>query len=246
MVVSDIRNDPFTANRMLVESNLKAYAGVPLLVEGNAIGVLYALENEPRSFEQVDIDFMISLANRASAAIEKVQLFEDIQLRSIMDDLTGVFNRRHFFEKAEVEFQRARRYQHPISIIILDIDHFKRFNDRFGHIHGDHALKTVAKTIQDEIRSPDLLSRYGGEEFCILLPETELDGASAFAERIRKKVAGILLDVDGSQESLTISMGVSTLDPSTPNLIELLDQADDALYRAKRAGRNRVQTVEIT
>ncbi len=246
MVVSDIRNDPFTANRMLVESNLKAYAGVPLLVEGNAIGVLYALENEPRSFEQVDIDFMISLANRASAAIEKVQLFEDIQLRSIMDDLTGVFNRRHFFEKAEVEFQRARRYQHPISIIILDIDHFKRFNDRFGHIHGDHALKTVAKTIQDEIRSPDLLSRYGGEEFCILLPETELDGASAFAERIRKKVAGILLDVDGSQESLTISLGVSTLDPSTPNLIELLDQADDALYRAKRAGRNRVQTVEIT
>ncbi len=104
----------------------------------------------------------------------------------------------------------------------------------------------MAKTIQDEIRSPDLLSRYGGEEFCILLPETELDGASAFAERIRKKVAGILLDVDGSQESLTISLGVSTLDPSTPNLIELLDQADDALYRAKRAGRNRVQTAEIT
>ncbi len=156
------------------------------------------------------------------------------------DPLTGCFNRRHFFTLAEQEFERATRYKHPLSAIMCDIDHFKLVNDTYGHLTGDEVLTTVAKRIHAELRKTDIFARYGGEEFVVLLPETKLMHAQQLAERLRKKVAAPI-KVKGLEISLSISLGVAQINEHEYITIDtLLERADQALYAAKAAHRNRV------
>jgi diguanylate cyclase (GGDEF)-like protein/PAS domain S-box-containing protein len=152
------------------------------------------------------------------------------------DRLTGVKNRGAFNDKLAEAFDRAVRYERPLSVILLDVDHFKPFNDTFGHPAGDGVLQRVAAHLQDTVRGTDTVARYGGEEFAVVLPDTDHAGAMVLAERLRRAVAG------GSWEKrpVTISVGVSTLGPDTPDADALVQEADDALYRSKQAGRNRV------
>ncbi len=157
------------------------------------------------------------------------------------DPLTGMANRRYFFERANQEFLRARRYLTPLSIAWMDIDHFKRINDDHGHAAGDEMLKSLFHESQNLLRETELLARIGGEEFAVLMPDTGLEGASHLAERIRQAVAGHTLIFNGQEIRCTISIGIATLRPTDTGIEECLRRADHAMYRAKQQGRNRVE-----
>lgn len=161
---------------------------------------------------------------------------------SIKDPLTDIFNRRHFEKLLRSEFRRAGRYHFPLSCIMLDIDHFKSFNDTYGHQFGDEVLKEVAGLLRNLTREVDVVARYGGEEFIVILPETDSKGALALAERIRSGLAGKQHACKGKELTITVSLGVSTMKPGSEDINEqkFVFQADQALYQAKGAGRNRV------
>ncbi len=157
-----------------------------------------------------------------------------------VDGLSGLFNRRHFLNLAEAEWDRHRRYDRPLSLIMIDIDLFKSINDRFGHDAGDRVLVQVANAFRDFKRSSDIAARYGGEEFTLLLPETELKDACIVAERLRQEVSRQVLDATDRTTAVSISVGVSTATQAS-SLADLLKYADIALYEAKSAGRNRIR-----
>lgn len=156
------------------------------------------------------------------------------------DELTGLLNRRAFLDAAEAAVERARRGGHQLAMVLLDLDHFKRINDEHGHLTGDHALRLAAETVMATLRSADAVGRYGGEEFCLLLPGTDAGAAEAIAERIRRSVATVRIDTPGGPLRLTASFGVAALGPEVTTVHELLVRADAALYTAKERGRDRV------
>ena len=178
----------------------------------------------------------------ANEVLERERAQREAELLARVDPLTGLFTRRHFSHLSELEFKNALRYKHPISILIFDIDRFKKVNDTFGHQAGDKALVHVAEVFQQQARSSDVLARYGGEEFIALLPETDHSSACQYAERLRKTLQDSVAQVNGHLIPLTVSIGITGMEITSEldNLEELLKQADEALYQAKRSGRNRV------
>jgi diguanylate cyclase (GGDEF)-like protein len=165
---------------------------------------------------------------------------EQMALLATTDCLTGVANRRAFFEQADNARMLALRLRRPIALMMLDIDHFKQLNDRFGHATGDEALIVFTRTVRATLREHDLMGRLGGEEFALALPGTDLEGALQAAERLREAVAAVPLITSGSPYSMTVSVGVAPIDPNE-TLMEALARADHGLYAAKSAGRNRVE-----
>jgi diguanylate cyclase (GGDEF)-like protein len=164
----------------------------------------------------------------------------DLQTLAAIDPLTGLYNRRQFENLARTELTRCQRYMRPCSFLVIDIDHFKRVNDTFGHEIGDWVLKMVATTLASARRDADVVARFGGEEFVIMLPETTLVAATTVAERIRSMVFANALAIGESKLSLTISVGVGEATASSPSIEAVLRYADRALYEAKQTGRNRV------
>ncbi len=169
---------------------------------------------------------------------------------TLQDPLTGVANRRYFFERAEQEIMRSQRYLNPLSIALLDIDHFKQINDNYGHARGDEILKAVTDCIQSLIRhvdvfarvgGTDVFARIGGEEFALLLPNTNLEQAMQLAERIRRKIEAIQLPIKTGHISCTISIGIAMFRPTDTGVEECMIRADKAMYSAKRHGRNRTE-----
>lgn len=175
---------------------------------------------------------------------ELERLNAEVRRLSIMDELTGIFNRRGFFEIGQREVDRAKRTRAPLSVIMFDLDHFKRVNDIHGHAAGDKMLAEVVARCARRLRKSDLIGRYGGEEFAVLLPEASLEGAIGVAESLRRAVAEEPVIVGEVSLDQTISLGVATMNAGTSGLDELLAQADMALYRAKESGRNRYCTNE--
>lgn len=171
---------------------------------------------------------------------ELERLYAEVQRLSITDILTGLYNRRGYFELGEKEIARSRRYGEPLSAIMFDLDHFKKFNDTYGHATGDIVLKGVAERCTAQLRNIDIFGRYGGEEFSVLLPGTNLAGAGVVAERMRDTVNSSVLESDQGALTVSISLGVAELKPNTVGMEALLNDADKALYRAKELGRNRV------
>jgi diguanylate cyclase (GGDEF)-like protein len=172
---------------------------------------------------------------------ERKKVQAELERIATLDPLTGLFNRRHFFELTQQELERSRRYNRPISIIMLDIDHFKQVNDRFGHLVGDRVIVEVARRIQKALRRIDLACRYGGEEFAILLPETNLRQAEMVATRLWQLVTKQPTVSGELKLKITVSVGVATYQLEGMITVDtLLDQADQAMYQAKEAGRNRV------
>jgi diguanylate cyclase (GGDEF)-like protein len=178
--------------------------------------------------------------NLKKSESELGKALEEVQRLAITDSLTGLYNRRHFFELAEHELQRARRYRRSLSAIMLDIDHFKQVNDTYGHAVGDHVLKEVADSCRQAMLKEDVLGRYGGEEFVIMMPESNLVATCQVAERLRQSIAQKTIDTEVGPVMVTVSLGVITLDDECSTLETLLAGADQALYWAKRSGRNRV------
>jgi diguanylate cyclase (GGDEF)-like protein len=163
-----------------------------------------------------------------------------------VDDLTKLYNRRYFFERFNQEVERAKRYDRPLSCIIMDLDHFKQVNDTYGHLTGDQVLTDIAHILQNNCRQSDLAGRYGGEELIILLPETEAAGALIIAERIREKIEQHrTVDGKGTVIGVTVSMGVASLSGAELKDIDtnerIVQYADDALLQAKKDGRNRIE-----
>jgi diguanylate cyclase (GGDEF)-like protein len=178
--------------------------------------------------------------------METTRLQKDMETLSSTDFLTGVLNRRAFDEIGIVEMERARRHGQPLSVVAIDVDHFKMLNDQFGHTGGDRALVQVAETVRDILRSADVLARFGGDEFVLLLPATDFHGARELAERVRERVASLNIEMRGRRLPVQASFGIATMDMRKPdttpmdNWDEILEHADAALYRAKEGGRNRV------
>jgi len=192
--------------------------------------------NEMRARVKIGIR-IINLESRLRESLDQLHVM------ATYDSLTGLLNRRAVYERAQSEMERSIREERSISLVMLDIDHFKSVNDEHGHLTGDQALRLVAGTIAQNKRSYDWAGRWGGEEFLLVLPQTTLEEAGEIAERMRRSVAALSFPLaEGNYLNLRISLGVSSIDanPHTPTLGELLQQADDALYCAKNQGRNRV------
>jgi diguanylate cyclase (GGDEF)-like protein len=174
---------------------------------------------------------------------ELEKLREEVHALAITDELTHAFNRRYFMKVIEHELKRAKRYQHALSLIIFDIDNFKVVNDTYGHLCGDAVLQELSQACQAILRQCDILARFGGEEFILLLPETDQANALQVANKLCRLIAGQVIEFKGMQIQVTISAGVTTCNPTMATLDELLSRADQALYQAKRLGKNRLEVL---
>ncbi|HEY5959360.1 MAG TPA: GGDEF domain-containing protein, partial [Polyangiaceae bacterium] len=175
-----------------------------------------------------------------SGADAEAKYHEEIYRMTIIDGLTQIHNKRYLFEVMDRECTRARRHDRPLSVVMFDIDHFKKINDQFGHLAGDYALRELARVCQDRIRRDETFARYGGEEFTVILPETPLEGALALAEDLRSRTEGHEFVFQNERIPITISLGCAQLTESDKIATDLIQRADDKLYEAKRGGRNRV------
>lgn len=214
---------------------------VPLFHRDEIMGTLTTMNRfDQDDFSWRDVELLETIASQAAIAIENARLFDEIQWLATTDDLLGINNRRHLFELGRLEVERARRYGHPLSAIMLDIDHFKMINDTHGHGVGDQVLRQIAQGCLQSIREFDILGRYGGEEFAIVLPQTASAKARKTAERLRMYIQNQPISTTVGDLSVTISLGVAVLQEEMTDLASLLDAADSALYLAKQSGRNRV------
>lgn len=186
---------------------------------------------------------LVEFVGIARDVTDRLDLIDKLAQQANHDDLTGLANRRFLMQQARLEFARAVRYQYPLSLLMLDIDHFKKVNDQYGHLSGDMVLKQLGKELKLFLREHDLVGRIGGEEFVMLLPETSLDEATAIAERLRQSVEKLTLPVLHEQTiTLTVSIGVASATEAEQQLDNIWQIADEHLYQAKASGRNRVVT----
>lgn len=217
-------------------SSVQSLLCLPLIVKEEAIGVINITNKKGgKFFDQDDLDFIGALANQAAIAISNAQLYE----LAITDSLTKLFIRRHFDFLLENEIKRSGRYKHHVSLLMMDIDNFKSINDTYGHQAGDEMLRKIAQVIQNTIRKIDMASRFGGEEFAIILPETHKENSRKIAERLRKKISEISIKVKGGKEvNPTISIGIASFPVDAEDKNNLIEFADEALYHSKKMGKN--------
>ncbi|MCX6372340.1 MAG: diguanylate cyclase [Actinobacteria bacterium] len=279
-VVQQLRSDPELAaptQAIMDKYGDLSYLNVPLVFGEQPFGVMVLVETElERRWSDDDVALARALGEQAAVAIEHARLYQRVQDQAITDGLTGLFNHRYFYERLEQEIARARRYGTPVSLLMIDLDDFKAFNDRHGHLAGDAVLREMAKVLGSELRAKlDIAARYGGEEFAVILPNTpmvavpetqmEMDlagklakagdadtppapghprGAEEVAERIRRRVGATqFTGSDGRRlTQLTVSIGVAVFPHRTSSPEDLVGTADAALYKAKRAGKNRVES----
>ncbi len=212
-------------------------AGAPIMWASEFLGVIFVFSDQP--FIENDLKMLELFSAHAAAALRNARLHQQISQMAVTDSLTGIYNRRHFFEIAEKEFRESIRYKRPLSVVIFDLDHFKKVNDTFGHARGDKILRAVVQRCAVSVRHPDTIGRYGGEEFVILLPETDGEQGLNLIERLRYELASTPVETDTAPAFVTASFGIASLTPDVTDLLTLLNRADRALYHAKQTGRNR-------
>jgi len=183
--------------------------------------------------------FMI-LAHQFALALRRVNLYKEIEKIAITDSLTEVHTRRYTLNRLNEEIKRSQMRKIKMSFLMVDVDHFKSYNDKYGHLTGDQILREIGKVIDENIREIDIAGRFGGEEFCVVLPDTDREGAQYAAERIRKATEETTISAYDTNVKVTLSIGISTYPDNGKEKNELIDKADWALYRAKKLGRNRV------
>ena len=212
-----------------------SFISIPLLVGSRVVGVLNVGSTQKNDFSGRDIQFLESLANQIAVAYDRSRLYTKTKELAVRDELTGLYNRRHFYDVLRMEWKRGQWFEHPLSILMIDVDHFKQYNDQFGHLEGDKALEAIGRLLSKNIREVDTLARVGGEEFVVLLIDTQLSDALHVAEKIRRLIEKAVL----GGKPLTVSIGVSAYPGLAHSEEELVGQADIALYRAKSQGGNR-------
>ncbi|ROR29542.1 sensor domain-containing diguanylate cyclase [Inmirania thermothiophila] len=239
-IIPDITALEEPVNPLLAEAGVRSVVAAPLRAQGRIVGILYVDDFAPRRFDEEAAWILGLLAEYAALALERLRLLEETRRMAVTDGLTRLANQQEFMRRLAEETERANRYGRPLSLITLDLDRFKAYNDRYGHLAGNELLQTLAATIQRVVRRSDLAARTGGEEFCILMPETETEEAARCAERLRREVAALADRYpERIRQAVTVSLGVATLPHHAEDAEALYRAADDALYTAKRGGRNR-------
>ncbi|GAW92229.1 diguanylate cyclase [Calderihabitans maritimus] len=217
-------------------AQFKSVGVVPLRTKNKIIGVMVIAGKGNRQFNQEELEFLEAIGNQIGVAMENAELYKELKRRAEYDDLTGLLNRRQFFYLLEREINRVQRYGGDLSLIMLDVDKFKQFNDTYGHLAGDRVLQKVASCIKNTIRQTDIAARYGGEEFAVIVIEANQEEAVNIAERIRRTVEAL----NQEERFVTVSLGVIGYKVDRDDLESLIQGADKALYQAKALGRNRV------
>jgi diguanylate cyclase (GGDEF)-like protein len=234
----------------------------PILFENRLHGVLTIESTVVNAFDDDDVRLVSTLCAQLAVAIQQAQMFAKVEQLAVTDGLTGLFNFRYFLQRLEAEIARAARHDHPLSLVMLDLDNFKAINDKYGHLQGDEVLREVARVVRAGIRRSDeptsakskevdFASRYGGEEFIVIMPETNAAGAAVVAERLRAAIeanvarAAWVVGDQGYSESITGSFGVAAFDMGD-DAKHLMKRADDAVFAAKAAGKNRVVVANPT
>jgi len=274
VIANDVRQDSGFLSHPLLP-NTRAEMAVPIIIGESLFGVLDVQANEVNHFTEDDVRIKTTLATQIAVAVQNARLFSEhkrvedelrntkeslevmnMELRFAFeheqhmartDALTGVNNRRNLFELAEHEFDVAKRYQQPLSIIMFDLDHFKNINDTYGHSIGDKMLERVAQVTHAQLRDVDIIGRYGGEEFVIVLPVTNAQRALLLAQRILETVSAIRLQTDHGTAAITLSIGIAETihSPQDESVENVIRRADEAMYAAKQAGRNRAVIFEV-
>jgi diguanylate cyclase (GGDEF)-like protein len=212
---------------------------VPLIIEDRLIGLLSLQSREPGAYDDHQVSVLVTIAQQAAVAIENAKHYQ----QATIDSMTGFHSRDYFFGRVAEEHRRVVRYGGGFALLMMDLDGFKTLNDRHGHLAADHYLREITEAVRGHLREADLPCRYGGDEFCILLPETDLEGGRTIAERIRSAVSGRIVEAEGAVLRTTASIGLAVFPHhGDDDVHDLLRKADQALYLAKRQGRDRVVT----
>jgi len=249
VIIKDAQKDPLMkeVKEVITPLGIRSILVIPIFFREEIIGtMLLRTSRANHAFTKREIQLCVALANASSHALYNAFLFqklyrekEKLEKLAITDYLTGIYNIRYFYSRLEEEFSRAERYQMPLSCIMLDIDHFKKINDSYGHRIGDFILREFAQIVKRYTRKSDLLARYGGEEFILLLPQTSLKGALIEARRLQKVVREIRFRQLKEGQGITVSFGISCFpDKGVKKSDDLINFADKALYKAKEKGRD--------
>ena len=240
--IPDVRSSPDFLHYGGRRTDVRSFMCVPLVSKGKNIGVLMLNHPEPNAFEPELLPTMRVLASYLAIAIENAGMFGVVKSLAEKDSLTLLYNHGSFHEKLAIELERANRYVRPMAVIMLDLDHFKEINDRYGHPAGDAVLRKLASFLRERTRSTDAVVRYGGEEFAVLMATAESDVAFEQFDRIRAELEKTPFVVPGQADPIyvTISGGVATYPQDGQTFLDLIAVADAGLYHAKENGRNRI------
>ena len=240
VVLDDVSADPAYIAGF---NETKSEICLPLISFGNKLGVMCLESVQPGAFQEADLQVLESVADIVATALQNSDYVEQVKAQANVDGLTGVYNRRFFEKQIAAELDRATRYEKALTIIMLDIDHFKKLNDEFGHLLGDEVLKQVSNIFRNQLRRLDFICRYGGEEFAIILPETGGEDALNVADKVRRMVEAH--SFPGVPRPVTISLGVAECPQHGSMRDTLVKSADLALYASKTGGRNRVTVASV-
>ncbi len=240
LFISDTSND-FRFQNYSSENKIRSLMSAPLMAGNEILGLVRIESCFPTAFRQDDARLLSNFCDLGTVALEHVALYRQTIELAITDGLTGLYVQRYYKERVRDEVFRALEHKLPLCLMMIDVDNFKSYNDKYGHLVGDKVLKVVAQVLKETVRTVDLVARYGGEEFSVLLLKTPWSGAKTVAERIRQKVAE--QEIIASQQSthITVSIGVSELNPVFKDVEKFIDSADQALYQAKDDGKNCVR-----
>jgi diguanylate cyclase (GGDEF)-like protein len=242
LVIEDTRQDKRFNNPIALKEKIRAIMAIPLIYQDEIGGIIYVDDFRVRRFTKDKRNLFSVLSTYAAMVIKNAQLHLKTKQLAITDGLTGLYNYKYFQDSLESEILRAKRYNHYVSLLILDIDYFKNYNDTYGHVRGDNILIALSKVLKSKTREVDIVARYGGEEFVIILPETEEKKAKSLANRIRRAVEEYDFSFKSFKKGnkITISIGGAIYPFNAKSKKVLIDKADKALYRAKDTGRNKV------
>jgi diguanylate cyclase (GGDEF)-like protein len=242
VAIKSLKKFPKFNNPLLLEEKVEVVAAIPLWNEGKILGILYVDDFKPRAFSERETSLLSLVSTIAATAIGKAKVLEMTRLMAITDELTGLFNHRHLLQQLSSELSRTQRYGRALTLAMLDIDHFKHYNDTHGHLMGNEVLRSLGDIIRRNIRETDIAARYGGEEFSIIMPETNRTKGKLIAERLRKAIAAYPFKKAEQQPggAINVSIGLASYPENAASPHDLIEAADRALYRAKSTGRNRV------